>query len=49
MSVPVWGEQGGYVQRVGIIGLGMGLGSSVHTELKYNSCTVSECISPVDP
>ena len=24
------------------------LGSSVHTELHYNSCTVPECISPVD-
>ena len=25
------------------------LGSSVHTELHYNSCTVPECISPVEP
>ena len=25
------------------------LGSSVHTELHYNSCTVPEYISPVDP
>ena len=25
------------------------LDSSVHIELHYNSCTVPECISPVDP
>ena len=25
------------------------LGSSVHTELYYNSCTVTQCISPLDP
>ena len=25
------------------------LGSSFHTKLHYNFCTVKECVSPVDP